>query len=87
MADLNYNVPEEIAAAFKEFCEDEGLTQRVAIQWALFNLMEMDLAERRKLIDSYKFWVKEGDPPKDESSGKAKGQDAVQSPDKTKTMM
>ena len=58
MADLNYNVPDEIAAAFREFCDDEGLTQLKAVQWACFQLMNTSLADRRKLIDSYKTWLK-----------------------------
>ena len=58
MADLNYNVPEKIAAAFREFCDHEGLIQLKAVQWACFKLINMDLEERQELIRDYKTWAK-----------------------------
>ena len=57
MADLNYNVPEKIAAAFREFCEHEGLIQLKAVQWACFKLINMELEERQELIGKYKAWA------------------------------
>lgn len=65
MADLNYEVPDELAAAFKKFCDTEALTQRVAIRWALHQLMKIGLSERRIWIDQYGAWLAHGsnEPP------------------------
>ena len=63
MPDLNYSVPGEVAMAWKKFCEVEGLTQRVAIQWACHHFMQLDLVGRRKLLDEYNTWAEiKGDP-------------------------
>ena len=57
MADLNYEVPSELAAAFKKFCDAEGLKQRVSVRWAIHQLMRVGLSERREWINQYNEWL------------------------------